>query len=63
MYMLHRCKQCPGSQALQRFLMDQYEDLNKKIQFKQWQTTYKMYLVTVLMTKHEWIEETHLSIS
>ena len=57
MCMLHRCEECPGSQALQRFLMEQYEDLNEEIQFKQWKTANRMDLVTVLMTRYEWIED------
>ena len=57
MCMLHQCEQCPGSQALQCFLLTQYNDLNEEIQFQQWKSTDRMDLITVVMTRKEWIEE------
>ena len=56
MCMLHRCEQCPGSQALQCFLLTQYDDLDEEIQFQQWKSTDRMDLKTAVMTRKEYIE-------
>ena len=56
MCMLHWCEQCPGSQALQCFLLTQYDDLDEEIQFQQWKSTDRMDLKTAMMTRKEYIE-------
>ena len=57
MCMLHWQEQCPGSQTLQCFLLTQYDDLDEEIEFQQWKFTDGMDLITVVMTRKEWIEE------
>ena len=39
--MLHRCKKCPGIEALKTFLVQEFMDheLEEDIVFKQWQST------------------------
>ncbi|XP_076820954.1 uncharacterized protein LOC143466202 [Clavelina lepadiformis] len=58
MCMLHRCEQCPGSPALEGFLLAQYdEELDDEVQCQQWKSTDTMDLITVLMMRYEWIQE------
>ncbi|XP_076805803.1 uncharacterized protein LOC143449468 [Clavelina lepadiformis] len=58
MCMLHRCEQCPGFQALEGFLLAQYdEEFDDEVQCQQWKSTDTMDLITVLMTRYEWIQE------
>ena len=54
--MMHRCEQCPGSNALMEFLNKELEDFEPDAEFhySQWQTTDRSMLVTLTTTCDEY---------
>ena len=56
--MMHRCTNCPGTNALCKFLEEELSDIDLDFQFhnSQWQTTDRASLVTVTSTCEEYKE-------
>ena len=56
--MIHRCKDCPGSEALQKFLDSELEetDPDEEFHFSQWQTTDRATLITQTTSLGEYKE-------
>ena len=54
--MMHRCTNCPGTNALRKFLEEELSDIDPDFQFhySQWQTTDRASLVTVTSTCEEY---------
>ena len=54
-YMIHRCTNCPGTNALCKFLEKELSDIDPDFQFhySQWQTTDRTSLVTLTSTCEE----------
>ena len=54
--MIHRCTNCPGRNALHKFLEEELSDINPDFQFhySQWQTTGRASLVNVTSTCEEY---------
>ena len=62
-YMLHRCTNCPGTNALSKFLEEELSDIDPDFQshYSQWQTIDRASLVTATSTCEEY-KETLISV-
>ena len=53
---MHRCTNCPGKNALRKFLKEELSDIDPDFQFhySQWQTTDRAFMVTITSTCEEY---------
>ena len=53
---MHRCTDCPRTNALRKFMDEELSDIDPDFQFhySQWQTTDRAFLVTVTSTGEEY---------